>query len=155
MANVSPTRCLDKIDFSSLRDPTGIFDLVKMVGNGSYGQVYKGRHVKSGQTVAIKVMNVSGATQEALKAEINLLSKYSHHRNIATYYGAFNKKNHLEDHLWLVMEFCGGGSLDGLIRSTRTKSLKEEWTAYISREILQVDVRVPVPVLELEWFHPG
>ena len=31
--------------------------------------------------------------EEEIKAEINMLKKYSHHRNIATYYGAFIKKN--------------------------------------------------------------
>lgn len=32
---------LDDIDLSSLRDPAGIFDLIEVVGNGTYGQVYK------------------------------------------------------------------------------------------------------------------
>eukprot|EP00105_Crassostrea_gigas_P020031 XP_011438704.1 PREDICTED: serine/threonine-protein kinase mig-15 [Crassostrea gigas] len=50
---------LDDIDLSSLRDPAGIFDLIEVVGNGTYGQVYKGRHTKTGQLAAIKVMNVT------------------------------------------------------------------------------------------------
>jgi len=33
---------------------------VELVGNGTYGQVYKGRHVKTGQLAAIKVMDVTG-----------------------------------------------------------------------------------------------
>ncbi|XP_061522582.1 TRAF2 and NCK-interacting protein kinase-like isoform X6 [Phycodurus eques] len=139
MASDSPARSLDEIDLSALRDPAGIFELVELVGNGTYGQVYKGRHVKTGQLAAIKVMDVTGDEEEEIKAEINMLKKYSHHRNIATYYGAFIKKNPpgVDDQLWLVMEFCGAGSVTDLIKNTKGNSLKEEWIAYVCREILR------------------
>ncbi|XP_067309832.1 TRAF2 and NCK interacting kinase a isoform X3 [Pseudorasbora parva] len=139
MASDSPARSLDEIDLSALRDPAGIFELVELVGNGTYGQVYKGRHVKTGQLAAIKCMDVTGDEEEEIKAEINMLKKYSHHRNIATYYGAFIKKNPpgVDDQLWLVMEFCGAGSVTDLIKNTKGNSLREDWTAYISREILR------------------
>uniref|UniRef100_A0A3B3QC18 non-specific serine/threonine protein kinase n=1 Tax=Paramormyrops kingsleyae TaxID=1676925 RepID=A0A3B3QC18_9TELE len=139
MASDSPARSLDEIDLSALRDPAGIFELVELVGNGTYGQVYKGRHMKTGQLAAIKVMDVTGDEEEEIKQEINMLKKYSHHRNIATYYGAFIKKNPpgMDDQLWLVMEFCGAGSVTDLIKNTKGNSLKEEWTAYICREILR------------------
>uniref|UniRef100_A0AAV2LA23 non-specific serine/threonine protein kinase n=1 Tax=Knipowitschia caucasica TaxID=637954 RepID=A0AAV2LA23_KNICA len=122
-----------------VQDPAGIFELVELVGNGTYGQVYKGRHVKTGQLAAIKVMDVTGDEEEEIKAEINMLKKYSHHRNIATYYGAFVKKNPpgMDDQLWLVMEFCGAGSITDLIKNTKGNSLKEEWIAYVCREILR------------------
>ncbi|XP_074924495.1 TRAF2 and NCK-interacting protein kinase isoform X10 [Chelonoidis abingdonii] len=139
MASDSPARSLDEIDLSALRDPAGIFELVELVGNGTYGQVYKGRHVKTGQLAAIKVMDVTGDEEEEIKQEINMLKKYSHHRNIATYYGAFIKKNlpGMDDQLWLVMEFCGAGSVTDLIKNTKGNTLKEEWIAYICREILR------------------
>jgi serine/threonine protein kinase len=50
--------------------------------------------------------------EEEIKLEINMLKKYSHHRNIATYYGAFIKKSppgH-DDQLWV----CGCLSVYGL-----------------------------------------
>uniref|UniRef100_A0A8B9PJJ8 non-specific serine/threonine protein kinase n=1 Tax=Apteryx owenii TaxID=8824 RepID=A0A8B9PJJ8_APTOW len=122
-----------------LEDPAGIFELVEVVGNGTYGQVYKGRHVKTGQLAAIKVMDVTEDEEEEIKLEINMLKKYSHHRNIATYYGAFIKKSppgH-DDQLWLVMEFCGAGSITDLVKNTKGNTLKEDWIAYISREILR------------------
>lgn len=45
--------------------------------------------------------------EEEIKAEINMLKKYSHHRNIATYYGAFIKKNPpgIDDQLWVSSSF--------------------------------------------------
>ncbi|XP_035994862.1 mitogen-activated protein kinase kinase kinase kinase 4 isoform X6 [Fundulus heteroclitus] len=139
MANDSPAKSLVDIDLAALRDPAGIFELVEVVGNGTYGQVYKGRHVKTGQLAAIKVMDVTEDEEEEIKLEINMLKKYSHHRNIATYYGAFIKKSppgH-DDQLWLVMEFCGAGSITDLVKNTKGNTLKEDWIAYISREILR------------------
>ncbi|XP_028831079.1 TRAF2 and NCK interacting kinase a isoform X2 [Denticeps clupeoides] len=139
MATDSPARSLNEIDLAALRDPAGIFELVELVGNGTYGQVYKGHHVKTGQLAAIKVMDVTGDEEDEIKTEINMLKKYSLHPNIATYYGAFIKKNPpgIDDQLWLVMEFCGAGSVTDLIKNTKGNSLKEEWIAFICREILR------------------
>ena len=41
----------DDIDLAQLKDPAGIFDLMEVIGNGTYGQVYKGRHTKTGKTI--------------------------------------------------------------------------------------------------------
>ncbi|XP_046871081.1 mitogen-activated protein kinase kinase kinase kinase 4 isoform X4 [Hypomesus transpacificus] len=139
MARDSTTRSLDNIDLASLRDPAGIFELVEVVGNGTYGQVYKGRHVKTGQLAAIKVMDVTEEEEDEIKLEINMLRSYSHHRNIATYYGAFVRKSPAgqDDQLWLVMEYCGAGSVTDLVKKTKGNSLKEDWIAYICREVLR------------------
>uniref|UniRef100_A0A8D3A444 non-specific serine/threonine protein kinase n=1 Tax=Scophthalmus maximus TaxID=52904 RepID=A0A8D3A444_SCOMX len=141
MANDSPAKSLVDIDLASLRDPAGIFELVEVVGNGTYGQVYKGRHVKTGQLAAIKVMDVTEDEEEEIKLEINMLKKYSHHRNIATYYGAFIKKSppgH-DDQLWVIFfcNFQSPGSITDLVKNTKGNQLKEDWIAYISREILR------------------
>ncbi|XP_027203670.1 serine/threonine-protein kinase msn isoform X8 [Dermatophagoides pteronyssinus] len=130
---------LDDIDLNSLKDPAGIFDLIEVVGNGTYGQVYKGRHTKTGQLAAIKIMDVTEDEEDEIKLEINVLKKFSHHRNIATYYGAFIHKSPeaKDDKLWLVMEYCGAGSVTDLVKSTKGHSLKEDWISYICREILR------------------
>lgn len=46
--------------------------------------------------------------EEEIKLEINMLKSYSHHRNIATYYGAFVRKGPAgQDHqLWVCELFC-------------------------------------------------
>ncbi|CAF1007071.1 unnamed protein product, partial [Didymodactylos carnosus] len=99
-----------------------------------------GRHTKTGQLAAIKVMDVTEDEEEEIKLEVNVLKKFSNHRNIAMYYGAFIKKSIMgrneNDQLWLVMEFCGAGSVTDLVKSSKTNSLKEDWIAYISKEIL-------------------
>lgn len=130
---------LDDIDLAQLKDPAGIFDLMEVIGNGTYGQVYKGRHTKTGQLAAIKVMDVTEDEEEEIKLEINVLKKYSHHRNIATYYGAFIKQSPpgKDDQLWLVMEYCGAGSVTDIVKSTKGQSLKEDWIAYVCREVIR------------------
>uniref|UniRef100_A0A671T1Z6 non-specific serine/threonine protein kinase n=1 Tax=Sinocyclocheilus anshuiensis TaxID=1608454 RepID=A0A671T1Z6_9TELE len=139
MARDFPTASLSSIDLACLRDPAGIFELIEVVGNGTYGQVYKGRHVKTGQLAAIKVMDVTEDEEDEIKLEINMLKTHSHHRNIATYYGAFVKKSPAgqDDQLWLVMEFCGAGSVTDLLKKTKGSCLKEDWIAYICREVLR------------------
>ena len=128
---------LADIDLNSLSDPSGIFELVEVVGSGTYGQVYKGRHTRTGQLAAIKIMDVTEEEEEEIKLEINVLKNHSHHRNIATYFGAFIHKSQpgQDDKLWLVMEYCGAGSVTDLVKSTKTLSLREDWIAYICREI--------------------
>ncbi|RCN47253.1 hypothetical protein ANCCAN_06695 [Ancylostoma caninum] len=66
---------LDEIDLNTLKDPAGIFELIEVVGNGTYGQVYKGRHVKTSQLAAIKIMNINEDEEEEIKLEINMLKK--------------------------------------------------------------------------------
>ncbi|XP_026530508.1 mitogen-activated protein kinase kinase kinase kinase 4-like [Notechis scutatus] len=84
-------------------------------------------------------MNVTEDEEEEIKLEINMLKKYSHHRNIATYYGAFVKKSPAgqDDQLWLVMEYCGAGSVTDLVKKTKGNCFKEDWIAYICREVLR------------------
>ena len=86
-------------------------------------------------------MDVTEDEEEEIKLEINVLKKYSHHRNIATYYGAFIKQSPpgKDDQLWLVMEYCGAGSVTDIVKSTKGQSLKEDWIAYVCRYTLKLE----------------
>uniref|UniRef100_H0Y0F9 non-specific serine/threonine protein kinase n=1 Tax=Otolemur garnettii TaxID=30611 RepID=H0Y0F9_OTOGA len=77
--------------------------------------------------------------EEDLRTELNLLRKYSFHKNIVSFYGAFFKLSPpgQRHQLWMVMELCAAGSVTDVVRMTRNQSLKEDWIAYICREILQ------------------
>ncbi|XP_044091465.1 nik-related protein kinase isoform X1 [Neovison vison] len=77
--------------------------------------------------------------EEDLRTELNLLKKYSFHKNIVSFYGAFFKLSPpgQRHQLWMVMELCAAGSVTDVVRMTRNQSLKEDWIAYICREILQ------------------
>ncbi|CAI7997160.1 Misshapen-like kinase 1 [Geodia barretti] len=84
-------------------------------------------------------MEVTEDEEEEIRLEVDVLRKFSYHQNIATYYGAFVQKGDggQEDQLWLVMEYCGAGSVTDLVKSTRARSLKEDWIAFICREVLR------------------
>jgi mitogen-activated protein kinase kinase kinase kinase 4 len=36
------------------------------------------------------------------------------------------------------MEYCGAGSVTDLVKKTKGNSFKEDWIAYICREVLRV-----------------
>nr|BAA84943.1 NIK-related kinase [Mus musculus domesticus] len=163
MAGPGSWRDKEVTDLGQLPDPTGIFSLDKAIGLGTYGRIFLGIHEKTGSLVAVKVMSARKTPlpeigrrvrvnkyqksvgwrysdeEEDLRTELNLLRKYSFHKNIVTFYGAFFKLNppgH-QHQLWMVMELCAAGSVTDVVRMTRNQSLKEDWIAYICREILQ------------------
>ncbi|RDD46693.1 Traf2 and NCK-interacting protein kinase [Trichoplax sp. H2] len=127
------------IDLSDLKDPANTFELMEIVGRGTYGLVYKGRHRKAGKLAAIKIMGIKKDEEKEIKLEINMLRRFSNQKNIATYYGAFIKQGSpgCESQLWLVMEFCGAGSVTDLVKGSDKQLLKENWLAYICQEVLQ------------------
>ncbi|XP_005367427.1 nik-related protein kinase [Microtus ochrogaster] len=163
MAGPGGWRDKEVTDLGHLLDPTGIFSLDKTIGLGTYGRIYLGLHEKTGSFTAVKVMNARKTPlpeigrrvrvnkyqksvgwrysdeEEDLRTELNLLRKYSFHKNIVAFYGAFFKLSppgHRHQ-LWMVMELCAAGSVTDVVRMTRNQSLKEDWIAYICREILQ------------------
>ncbi|VDP92288.1 unnamed protein product [Echinostoma caproni] len=71
MANNS----LEITNLDNLSDPSGIFSLIEVVGKGTYGNVYKGRHVRTSQLAAIKVMPITQEDEEEIILEINTLRK--------------------------------------------------------------------------------
>lgn len=64
-------------NLEDLRDPSGIFALIEVVGKGTYGNVYKGRHKRTGQLAAIKVMPITEEDEEEILLEINTLRRVS------------------------------------------------------------------------------
>lgn len=132
------------VDFyENLKDPQEFFELSEIIGNGTYGQVFKGRHKKTNLNVAIKTMKMMENELEDLRLELNVLKKYSSHKNVSRFYGAFILKSvNIENYsqLWIVMELCSGGSVADLIKISKKKQqkMKELWIIYILKEILVV-----------------
>ena len=81
------------------------WELVESIGEGTYGEVYKVRNIRSGEMAAAKVIDSVHEKVEEILPEIEVLRKYSQHPNIAGFYGAFIKKDpKKQDQLWLIME---------------------------------------------------
>ncbi|CAG0884133.1 unnamed protein product [Cyprideis torosa] len=111
------------------RNPKEVYKLMQRLGCGTYGSVYKGMRIETGELAAIKVCRFESAAEMVpLQQEIAMM-KGCHHENIVTYYGSYywNKK------FWICMEFCGGGSLHDIYNVTGP--LQERQIAFCCREV--------------------
>ncbi|XP_061355650.1 serine/threonine-protein kinase 1 isoform X2 [Gastrolobium bilobum] len=114
-------------------DPTTKYELLNELGKGSYGAVYKARDFRTSEMVAIKVISLSEGEEgyEEIRGEIEMLQQCNH-PNVVRYLGSYQG----EEYLWIVMEYCGGGSVADLMNVT-DESLDEGQIAYICREALK------------------
>jgi len=112
------------------RDPTKDFELVEKLGEGSYGSVWKAQHLKTGTVTAIKKVPVENDLDEILN-EIKIM-KQCRSPYIISYYGSYFKENEL----WIVMEYCGAGSVSDLMRIT-DKRMSEDQIAVILKDALK------------------
>ncbi|XP_027361671.1 uncharacterized protein LOC113869515 isoform X2 [Abrus precatorius] len=114
-------------------DPTTKYELLNELGKGSYGAVYKARDLRTSEMVAIKVISLSEGEEgyEEIRGEIEMLQQCNH-PNVVRYLGSYQG----EEYLWIVMEFCGGGSVADLMNVTE-EPLDEGQIAYICREALK------------------
>ena len=79
----------------------------RALGVGGFGTVFLARENVSNRLVAIKQLNNQDATrQQAIVHEVQMVSQFNH-PNIATYHHSFSENGLL----FLVMEFCAGGSI--------------------------------------------
>ncbi|CAL1267728.1 unnamed protein product [Larinioides sclopetarius] len=122
---------LKKLSEESLtRQPEEVFDIICKLGEGSYGSVYKALHKESGQVLAIKQVPVDTDLQEIIK-EISIMQQCDS-LFVVKYYGSYFKGTDL----WIVMEYCGGGSVSDIMR-LRKKTLTEDEIATVLNDILK------------------
>ncbi|XP_013149350.1 PREDICTED: serine/threonine-protein kinase 3-like [Papilio polytes] len=122
---------LKKLSEESLtRQPEEVFDIICKLGEGSYGSVYKALHKESGQVLAIKQVPVDTDLQEIIK-EISIMQQCDS-PYVVKYYGSYFKNTDL----WIVMEYCGAGSVSDIMR-LRKKTLSEDEIATILIDTLK------------------
>ena len=85
---------------------------------------------RTGQAVAIKVIDVESAEDEVedIIQEISILSGL-HSPYVTKYHGSFLKGSDL----WIIMEFCSGGSCSDLMKPGL---IPEEYITIIIKELL-------------------
>lgn len=95
------------MSFSTMND----FEIVKQIGKGSFGVVYKVKRKKDGEIYAMKCINISQMDRKSIENtlnEVRILCSINH-PNIVEYKEAFLNKNDSE--LCIVMEYVGGGDV--------------------------------------------
>ncbi|KAK4875101.1 hypothetical protein RN001_011523 [Aquatica leii] len=108
------------------------FDIIKKLGQGTYGKVQLGINKETGQEVAIKTIKKSKIETEAdlvrIRREIQIMSSVQH-PNIIHIYEVFENR----EKMVLVMEYAAGGELYDYL--SERKVLTEEEARRIFRQI--------------------
>ncbi len=141
-AAANPLQALLKVFADKLRDVGGQakeefpgYKVIKMLGQGGMGAVYLATRNKDGANVAIKVMlakvAVSDSAKKGFQREIDVTMKLNH-PNIVTCY----EQGSAGSGFYFVLEFCEGGSVDGLMEALGGK--------------LPVDIAGPIMLQSLE-----
>lgn len=102
------------------------YEFEELIGKGSYGRVYKGHQLPSSKVVAIKVMDIDSVDYQTVRDfrdesikdfihEIRVMKqvKDAGARNINELIEAIS----IHSQLWLVCEYCPGGSVRTLVRA--------------------------------------
>jgi len=105
-------------------DPEEIFEKLEVLGEGSYGSVFKALNRTDGKIYAVKVVPTENDLSEVEK-EIKIL-KQCKSPYIVDYHGSFKK----DKKLWIVLEYCGGGSIADLL-FIQKKPLTEDQIATV------------------------
>lgn len=102
------------------------------IGRGSFGQVYRGQDRATAMPVAIKVVDLENTDDkiEDMLLEVNMLNQLRC-AYITRYYESFVS----DTDLWIIMEYCGGGSCEDLLK--KFGALGEEYIGIIVRDTLR------------------
>lgn len=113
------------------------YEVIKEIGKGSFGKVHQIKRLADNKILVWKEINYSNMSErekQLLVSEVNILRELRH-PNVVRYYDRVIDKDRAK--LYIVMEFCAGGDLAGMIRS-RKKQLREsrntDMTSYIPED---------------------
>ncbi|KAJ9363956.1 hypothetical protein DTO280E4_2178 [Paecilomyces variotii] len=121
------------------------YEFEELIGKGAYGRVYKGRQLPSRQLVAIKVMDIDTLDYKSIRdMKDESIKDFIHETKVMQQVKDAGAKNinmlieaiSIHSQLWLVCEYCPGGSVKTLMRATGDK-LEERFIISIARELAE------------------
>lgn len=123
------------ISYRELSAATGGFHRSRIVGNGSFGCVYRATDPSSGMAYAVKRSSHSRQGKSEFMAELTIIARLRH-KNLVQLVGWCAEK----DELLLVYEFMPNGSLDKLLHEARRPSETLDWArrGRITRGVVSV-----------------
>ena len=109
-----------------------LYEMKEVIGKGKFGVVNLGIHKKTGQQVAIKILNKENIKtiedKELVRIEIEIL-KLCHHPNIV------RLLDHLEnnEYIYIVTEYIGGGTLGQYLKKKKFNFSERQATNIMSQ----------------------
>jgi serine/threonine protein kinase len=103
------------------RNPEREFEILKQIGSGTYGEVFKAKVMKTLELVALKIIKIEpGEDFNIIQQEIQILSDCKH-QNIVGYYGSYLSSGYdlvLEEEryasIWVLFNWKGGHQMECL-----------------------------------------
>ena len=84
------------------------YRLEEKLGSGGSGRVFKAKNIVSNKTFAVKVIPKSIPHEKSLQREIQFLSTLQSRKHITKIQ---EKPIHQDEHVFLILEYCNGGTL--------------------------------------------
>ncbi|KAI0368280.1 Pkinase-domain-containing protein [Pilatotrama ljubarskyi] len=111
-----------------------LYQRLETIGKGAYGSVHKGRDLRTGEVVALKIINLDTEDDDVgdIQREVALLTQLRDAPNVTKYYGCYMDG----PRVWIVMEYAQGGSVRTLMKACKDGVLEEKYVAVITREVL-------------------
>jgi hypothetical protein len=127
-------------------DKSADLEILNALGEGSFGAVYKANHRPTGAIVAVKVIPNAGSNpseDEKIKGEIDILSRCDSPYIVGYFECFIRPPTNKPGEMWIVMEYCEGGSMADLIEASAGGLLPEDCVRAVCASI----------VLGLEYLH--
>ncbi|RPD53514.1 Pkinase-domain-containing protein [Lentinus tigrinus ALCF2SS1-6] len=111
-----------------------LYQRLETVGKGAYGSVHKGRDLRTGEVVALKIINLDTEDDDVgdIQREVALLTQLRDAPNVTKYYGCYMDG----PRVWIVMEYAQGGSVRTLMKACKDGVVEEKYVSVIIREVL-------------------
>jgi hypothetical protein len=143
-----------EVDFRRDVNPNAVYELTALLGEGSYGAVYRGRSRIGNDLneVAIKIIPDADDDLTALWREIRFLQVLR-----SPFVVSFIESLLFDNELWLVMELCDGGSLHDLKEAMKTTFNEKQLKVIIAFRFVNKKLFVQFPVIfcglsQCTWF---